>query len=109
MTPAIIDDEIRTLLDAPASGQGSPSLDDIEDTLTAGYAQALALDAERWRIERRLSEAAAGLSDEAADAGSSELVVLGRRLSATAGDLTQLRELLSCLRKRAAEIRSAAA
>ena len=46
----MIQEEIRTLLDAPPTGDDAPSLDAIEHTLTAGYARALALEAERWRL-----------------------------------------------------------
>src|SRR5919198_693855 len=52
--PAMIHEEIRTLLEAPPVGEDAPSIDAVEHTLTAGYARALALEAERWRLERRL-------------------------------------------------------
>jgi len=103
----MIHEEIRTLLDAPPVGENAPSIDAIEHTLTAGYAKALALEAERWRLERRIAEAAAKLAD-ASDPQHSELATLGQRLSAADGDLARLRELLSSLRTRADEIRSAA-
>ena len=51
-------DEIAELLDLPENGADAPSLDTIEATLTNGYAAKLALEAERWRIERRLGEVA---------------------------------------------------
>ena len=57
----MIQDEIRTLLDSPPAGAEAPTIDDIEHTLTAGYATALALEAERWRLERRIAEVAAEL------------------------------------------------
>jgi predicted nucleic acid-binding Zn-ribbon protein len=98
--------EIRTLLDAPRAGDNAPSIEAVEHTLTAGYAQALALEAERWRLERRIAEVASKLA-EATDKEHSELANLGRRLSTADGDLTQLRELLASLRVRADEIRSA--
>ncbi len=47
---------IEQLLIAPASGATAPTLASLEDTLTEGYAKALALEAERWRLERRLGE-----------------------------------------------------
>ena len=53
-------DEIADLLRMPENGVGAPSLDAIESTLTDGYAEALALEAERSRIERRLGEVARG-------------------------------------------------
>ena len=45
--------EIRSLLDAPARAEQPPRAV-VEDTLTNGYAYALALEGERLRIERRL-------------------------------------------------------
>ena len=83
----MIHDDIRTMLDAPPTGEAAPSLDDVEHTLTAGYAEALALEAERWRLERRLAGAAARLGDEAT--GEPQVAELGQRLAATDGTLTQ--------------------
>jgi hypothetical protein len=103
----MIHDEIRTLLDAPAGGDAAPSLGDIEHMLTAGYARALALEAERWRLERQIAEVAAKLGDESGELQHSELATLGQRLSLANGDLESLRGLLSSLRSRAAEVRSA--
>lgn len=100
-------EEIRTLLDAPRKGDDAPSIDAVEHTLTAGYARALALEAERWRLERRIAAAASKLA-EADDREHSELANLGRRLSTADGDLANLRALLASLRVRADEIRSAA-
>jgi hypothetical protein len=102
----MIHDEIRTLLEAPPTGEDAPSLDDIEHTLTAGYARALALEAERWRLERRIAEVAAKLGKESSDPRTSELANLGQRLSDADGNLTDLRGLLSSLRTRADEARS---
>jgi len=48
----MIHDDIRSLLEAPSSGDDAPSLDHIEHMLTEGYARALALEADRWRVER---------------------------------------------------------
>jgi hypothetical protein len=104
----MIETEIRTLLAAPADGAEAPELARIEDALTAGYAQALALEAERWRIERRIAEVAAELTDENADE-TSELKKLGRSLKQANGDLTSLRALLFSLRERASKVRAAAA
>jgi len=102
----MIHDEIRTLLDAPPSGEDAPSLDHIEHTLTAGYARALALEAERWRLERKIAAVAAQLGRESGKQQTSELVDLSERLSSAAGSLTQLRGLLSSLRTRADEVRA---
>jgi hypothetical protein len=103
---AMIDDTIRSLLRAPRCGKDAPSLNDIEDKLTAGYARALALDAERRRLERRLAETAANMGGRPSE--GSEVAELGRLISATDGDLTELRGLLSCLRTRADEARTRA-
>lgn len=104
----MIHDDIRSLLEAPPKGADAPSLDHIEHTLTAGYARALALEAERWRIERRIADVAARLGDEVTDEDASELAQLGQRLSSADGDLTNLRNLLVALRTRADEVRTAA-
>jgi hypothetical protein len=103
----MIHEEIRTLLEAPPVGEDAPSIDAVEHTLTAGYARALALEAERWRLERRIAEVASKLA-EATENEHSELANLGQRLSSADGDLARLRELLASLRTRADEIRSAA-
>lgn len=105
--PDMIVDEIRSLLDLPAGGAGAPSLAVMEHTLTAGYAEALALEAERSRIQRRISEVAAQIAEGNAGDRSSELAALGRRLSATDGNLTRLRGLLESLRQRASRLRAA--
>src|SRR6478672_8091006 len=80
--------EIEELLTADA-----PSLDRLESMLTDGYAQALALEAERWRLERRLGEVAreggAGIGDE--------LSSIGRRLNVADDELSKLRALLRSL------------
>jgi hypothetical protein len=103
---AMIQDEIRTLLDSPPLGEDAPSIDAIEDTLTAGYARALALEAERWRLERRIAEVAVELGAKSPDDEHDELTQLGQQLSAADGDLTRLRRLLASLRSRADEVRA---
>jgi hypothetical protein len=104
----MIHDDIRSLLEAPSSGEEAPSLDSIEHTLTAGYARALALEAERWRIERKIADVAARLGEEVTDEDASELAQLGKLLSSADGDLNKLRALLVALRTRADEVRAAA-
>jgi hypothetical protein len=90
-------DQIEELL-----GAEEPTLARMEDTLTEGYAQALALEAERWRLERRIGEVAReGTSD------FEELRILGTRLSDADGELATLRMLLGRLHERARLIRKA--
>ena len=57
----------------------------MEDTLTAGYARALALEAERLRLERRINSVAAELSD--GGDRNDELAELSRRASEADGAL----------------------
>ena len=93
----MIQDEIRSLLDSPPAGAEAPTIDDIEHTLTAGYARALALEAERWRLERRLVEVAREGGADLADEVSS----IGERLNDTDGELERLRAMLGTLHERA--------
>ena len=102
----MIHDEIRSLLDAPPQGEDAPTIDAIEHTLTAGYARALALEAERWRLERRIAQVAAELGGKSPGDEHSELTQLGQRLSSADGDLSNLRGLLSSLRSRADQVRA---
>lgn len=100
----MIHDDIRNLLNSPPSGDEAPSLGDIEDALTVGYARALALDAERRQLEKKIADVVAHLGKRSGANGEgseSELATLGQRLSAADGDLTSLRALLSTLRTRA--------
>jgi len=78
----------------PEDGTGAPSLDTIETTLTDGYAEALALEAERWRIERRLGEVARDAGEVSAHSVAAELTELSERLETADGELARLRSLL---------------
>ena len=93
-------DEIADLLRMPENGAGAPSLDRIESTLTHGYAEALALEAERWRIERRLGEVVRDASDVSAHSVAAELSELSERLETADGELARLRALLHNLQAR---------
>jgi hypothetical protein len=90
-------EQIEELLSADA-----PSLARMEDTLTEGYAQALALEAERWRLERRLGEVAREGGSDLAE----ELKHLGSSLNRADGELTQLRSLLGTLHERTRRVRA---
>ena len=100
-------DRIQDLIAAPLSGSGAPSMDHVEDVLTEGYAAALALEAERWRLERRLGAVAASLSDGGTD-GPAEVVSIATRISATGEELIRLRSALAVLQRRVSEARAAA-
>jgi hypothetical protein len=99
--------DIFAEIEALLSERAKPGLDQLEDTLTSGYAAALALEAERWRIERRISEVAA-LLGEGKRGGTKEIVKLAERLNAADADLARLRGKLSTLRDRADAVRAAA-
>jgi hypothetical protein len=98
-------EEITQLLASPAEGEDAPALARLEDTLTAGYARALALEAERWRIERRIGEVAAALRNESSELRTDEIATLAARLSDADGELSRLRGLLASLRVRASDLR----
>ena len=101
-------DEIAELLRMPEEGTGAPTLDAIETKLTDGYAEALALEAERSRIERRLGEVVKDAGEVSAHSTAAELADLSGRLETADGELARLRTLLRNLqsvrrRRRAAQ------
>jgi hypothetical protein len=97
---SILIDDIRALL---ALKPGDAAIDRLEETLTAGYAHALALEAEQWRLERRLGQAAREVGD------AEELARVAQLLAAVEGELGHLRALLGSLRDRARKLRAAPA
>lgn len=99
-----LEDEIAQLLSLPEDGAEAPSLAVLETTLTDGYAQALALEGERWRTERRLGE----IAREARNGDRArELASLSQRLESADGELAKLRLLLRSLHARASARRAA--
>ncbi|MDQ4029523.1 MAG: hypothetical protein M3168_00615 [Actinomycetota bacterium] len=106
MGDAALLDRIQSLIAAPPATRGGPTLDRIEDVLTEGYACALALEAERWRLERRLGEVAAEFAG-GQQGRTEELASIARRMAAADGDLVRLRAALASLRDRASETRAA--
>jgi hypothetical protein len=91
--------QIQELLNASEA-----TLAHVEDTLTVGYARALALEAERLRLQRRLGEVARSPSGDHSD----ELRSIGSRLRSADGELERLRSLLGPLHDRARVMRAAA-
>ena len=102
-----LQDEIAELLRLPENGAGAPSLARIESTLTSGYAEALALEGERLRIERRLGEVARDPGDVAAHGLADELTSLSQRLEHADSEIARLRVLLRSLQGRARSLRGA--
>jgi hypothetical protein len=100
--------QIEALLDAPGLGESAPTLARLEDTLTEGYAHALALEAERWRLERRLGELARRIAAHDVAEFAEELRALARHLTHADCELERLRSLLGPLHDRARDARAAA-
>jgi hypothetical protein len=100
---SVLCDEIRTLLEQPASAPDL-SLARLEDTLTEGYARALALEAERLRIEREIG--ALGADVNRGERPGDEIATLAARLSHASGRLEGLRALLASLRQRLDAVRT---
>jgi ABC-type phosphate transport system auxiliary subunit len=80
--------------------QPEPDAGQVERTLTDGYAHALSLEAEKWRLERRRAEVAGELHDGDTAEKAAELAEIARRLVGNADDLIRLRALLAKLRRR---------
>jgi hypothetical protein len=97
---------IESLLDEPPSG-GPGAVVRIEQILTDGYARALELEAERWRLERRIVELARLVSRGEGAGHAQELPALHDRLSKTDADVTHLRGTLAALRRHASAVRAA--
>jgi hypothetical protein len=95
-----LQEEIAELLRLPEDGADAPSLDAIESTLTDGYAEALALEAERSRIERRLGEVVRDAGEVSAHSVATELAGLSKRMERADDELARLRSLLGNLQAR---------
>ncbi|HVS85001.1 MAG TPA: hypothetical protein VHD91_05175 [Gaiellaceae bacterium] len=100
-------EQIVELLGLPEHGTDAPTLARIEEILTSGYAQALALEAERLRLEKRLAEVARG-SNVGLEEIPRELMSISEQLASADGELTRLRAVLDRLNVRARAARSAA-
>jgi hypothetical protein len=97
-------DRIQTLIESEAS-----DLAQIERTLTDGYAEALSLEAERWRLERRIAEVTQGIQRGDTARKARELATLSQRLDGNAGALQRLRAVLGDLRRHASGVRAGSA
>ncbi len=92
--------QINALIGAPAC-----DLESIERTLTDGYAHALSLEAEKWRLEKRITEVAQGLQRGDISKKAKELATLAKRIDGNVGDLAELRSVLADLRRHAQDVR----
>jgi hypothetical protein len=100
-----VHEQIAELLSLPQTGEGAPTLASVEDTLTEGYAQALALEAERWRLERGLGDVAREAHNGDASEVATTLAMLSERITSASGELARLRALLARLHDRARSLR----
>jgi chromosome segregation ATPase len=92
--------QISAIIDAP-----DRDLKRIERTLTDGYARALSLEAEKWRIQKRITEVTQELEHGDAEVKARELSTLAQRLDGNAGELSELRGRLGALRRHAETVR----
>jgi signal transduction histidine kinase len=97
-------EQISALIAASAD-----DLEEIERILTDGYAQALVLEAEKWRLEKRMGEVAQELQRGDTTKKVRELSTLAKQVDANAGALAELRSLLADLRRHADTVRLASA
>jgi predicted nucleic acid-binding Zn-ribbon protein len=95
-------EKINALIGAPTG-----DLATIERVLTDGYAQALSLEAEKWRLEKRISEVAQGLQRGDTAKKARELAALTKRVDGNVGDLARLRSQLADLRRHLDAVRVA--
>ena len=98
----ILISRIDSLLQAPREADDADVRAHMETTLTDGYARALALEAEHWRLQRSIGAIAAELADGSGGPRTKELASLARRLALTEEELRNLRDILSSLRDRIA-------
>ena len=105
--PALLE-QIDELLAEPSPREEPATLARLERTLTDGYAYALGLEAERFRLERRMSELAGELDEGNQELKAKELAQLSQRLSSNSSTLTGLRGTLLRLRAHATAVRSRA-
>jgi hypothetical protein len=94
-------DRIRSLIDANAEGARLPR-NEVETTLTEGYARALGLDAECLRLEHRIERLTKDVA-EGREIPAGKLSGLLRRLHETEEQSLELRAMLAPLRELVAQ------
>ena len=92
--------EIQALTAEPA-----PRLEEVEETLTDGYACALELEMERLRLQRRLEQQAGVLTERPGSDSVAEITGLARGVAEADDELAELRAALVLLKETAARIR----
>ena len=103
--PALLD-EIDELLAEPTPSEEPATLARLERTLTDGYAHALSLEAERLRLERRMSELAGELHDGNQEQKAEELVRSRARISCGGARSSGSGRTLAQLRAPARKVRA---
>jgi hypothetical protein len=93
-------DQITALL-----GASTRDVDQIERTLTDGYAHGLTLEAERWRLEQRVTGLSQGIEHGDTAGKARELTDVAKRLESIGGELASLRDALADLRRHADGVR----
>jgi hypothetical protein len=105
----MVTDDIQAILAASIPAVSKTFLERVDVTLTDGYAHALQLEAERRRIEQRISEVVSAAPTGGVDSvHDPELVALAERLTTASENIAALRALLRSLRDRRTELRRAA-
>ena len=92
---SMVVDRVEQVLERRRRGQGLPTQQEIDDLYTDACATVLFLEAKRSGLERRLAEASAGDSEDAAVVRSSR--ELARRSVQIDSDLRELRVLVRSL------------
>jgi ABC-type phosphate transport system auxiliary subunit len=101
-------EQIDELLTVSSSSDEPATLAHLERTLTDGYAYALSLEAERLRLERRMTELAGELHDGNREQKAEELAQVSRRITHAGAEIDHLRDTLSQLRAHATAVRATA-
>jgi hypothetical protein len=96
--------ELLEQINAPISAPAR-DLETIERTLTDGYARALSLEAEKWRLEKRINEVAQSLPRGDTARKARELATLANRVEVSVAELVTLRSVLADLRRHADAVR----
>ena len=98
---------LETLAETHPNGDRCGHLTRVEEALTDGCTQALALETERLRLGRQIAATTAELEQSRGDRAADELSALVHRLADAEGELFRLRRAIGSLRLRMRELRAA--